>query len=207
MIMHSTTFFIFSSFNLLNLSPPSDKPMAPPPLTFLILILTLLSHFSIPSSSLTQNDNAFISLLISQTGLDFTKDILVNQAISSLTPLQIPTVKKSVKIPIIGTVSVVLSNITINDINVSSSLIKPGGTGITIVASGGTGNLTMDWAYSYSTWVFFVPVKISDHGSASIQVAMTNSDTMSSIVLILGLEAISTVQTGKRFSDLGYRQE
>lgn len=61
-----------------------------------------------------------------------------------------------------------VSNITIYQIDVLSSFVKPGDTGVAIVASGTTCNLSMKWHYSYNTWV--VPVVISDKGRASVQV-------------------------------------
>ena len=64
----------------------------------------------------------------------------------------------------------VLSNITLLGIDVGSSFLKPGDTGIVIVASELTCNLTMNWRYSYSTWV--LPVSVSDEGTASIRVCL-----------------------------------
>ncbi|KAF2284848.1 hypothetical protein GH714_031201 [Hevea brasiliensis] len=61
-----------------------------------------------------------------------------------------------------------LSNITIYEIDVLSSFVKPGDTGIAIVASGATCNLSMSWYYQYSTWL--LPVEIADRGNASVQV-------------------------------------
>ncbi|PIA36931.1 hypothetical protein AQUCO_03200113v1 [Aquilegia coerulea] len=136
--------------------------------TFFFLFLLFL-FVSANTHLLQSNEESSISVLISQKGLDFVKDILVKQAISSLTPLELPKIHKSLKIPFIGNVKVVLSNITINQIQVSSSYVKPGDSGIAIVASGANANLTMNWYYSYSTWLL-VPVHISDKGSASIQV-------------------------------------
>lgn len=72
------------------------------------------------------------------------------------------------KIPFVGNVHMVLSNTTIYKIDVSESYVKPGDTGIAIIVSGATCNLSMNWYYSYSTWL--VPVEISDRGSASVQV-------------------------------------
>ncbi|KAF5948506.1 hypothetical protein HYC85_014463 [Camellia sinensis] len=140
-----------------------------PTISHLLLILSL---FLVPSQSLLKQppDNSFMSLLISQTGLDFVKDLLVNKAISSFTPLQLPQIQKSVKIPVVGNVHMVLSNITIYRIDVESSYVKPGDTGVAIVASNTTCNLSMNWYYSYSTWV--VPLQISDSGSASVQVSL-----------------------------------
>ncbi|KAL5729775.1 hypothetical protein ACHQM5_002676 [Ranunculus cassubicifolius] len=143
--------------------------MATPLHYFIFLLLTCLTTAT--SQSNQQQQQSYISALISQKGLDFAKDILIDKAISSLTPLQIPKIHKSVKLPFLGNVQVALSNTTINQISVSSSssYIKLGDTGIAIVVSGATANLTMDWYYSYNTW-FLLPVRISDRGSASIQV-------------------------------------
>ncbi|KAI4305721.1 hypothetical protein L6164_029069 [Bauhinia variegata] len=131
--------------------------------------LLLLVSFLVPGyAQIQSSDQAYISLLISQRGLDFVKDLLINKAISSIVPLELPNIEKSAKIPVVGNVHMVLSNITIYEIHVVSSYVKPGDTGISIVASGTTCNLSMNWHYSYSTWI--VPIEISDSGSASVQV-------------------------------------
>lgn len=83
-------------------------------------------------------------------------------------PLNLPTIEESAKFPFLGNVHMVLSNITIYEINVLSSYVKPGYSGIAIVASGTTCNLSMNWHYSYSSWLF--PLEISDKGSASVEV-------------------------------------
>ncbi|KAI8552063.1 hypothetical protein RHMOL_Rhmol06G0235100 [Rhododendron molle] len=139
--------------------------MSPPALSHLLLVLSLLS---LSSQSPSSPSSSYISIIISQTGLDFVKDLLVTKAISSLTPLHLPQIEKTLKIPLVGNVIVVLSNVTIYRVDVGSSYAKLGDTGVAIVASGTTCNLSLDWYYSYSTWVG--PVKISDHGSASVQV-------------------------------------
>ncbi|KAK1391884.1 Lipid-binding serum glycoprotein family protein [Heracleum sosnowskyi] len=113
-------------------------------------------------------DEGYISLQISEKGLNFVKDLVVKEAVSSLTPLHLPQVEKPVKIPFLGTVQIVLSNITINHIDLPSSIIKTGQSGITLATSSATANLTMAWRYSYSSWL--LPIDVSDQGDASIQV-------------------------------------
>ncbi|KAK9285155.1 hypothetical protein L1049_024341 [Liquidambar formosana] len=133
------------------------------------IILILILSFFIPSHThLQPTDQSYISMLISNKGLDFIKDLLISKAVSSLAPLQLPKIEKNLKIPVVGNVHIVLSNITIYRVDVPSSYVKPGDTGVAIIASGTTCNLSMNWYYSYSTWL--VPVRISDQGRALVQV-------------------------------------
>ncbi|XP_024976997.1 putative BPI/LBP family protein At1g04970 isoform X2 [Cynara cardunculus var. scolymus] len=132
-------------------------------LLFIFLVpLLLLSS----STRVESGENDFISFGISEKGLEFAKDLLINNAISSLIPLQLPQIEQKVQIPLVGTVRMVLSDIVIYQVNVSSSIVQPGEIGVTIVASGATANLSLNWSYSYSTWLF----DLSDSGLASIQV-------------------------------------
>lgn len=133
-----------------------------------ILFVLMVSFFIPTTSYLERTDQAFTSVVLSQQGLDFVKNLLIEEAISSIIPLQLPKIEKSVKIPFVGNVHIVLSNTTIYKIDVSESYVKPGDTGIAIIVSGATCNLSMNWYYFYSTWL--VPVEISDKGSASVQV-------------------------------------
>ncbi|GAV62410.1 LBP_BPI_CETP domain-containing protein/LBP_BPI_CETP_C domain-containing protein [Cephalotus follicularis] len=140
------------------------------PITILLLLLTsffIPSQTHVLSTSLYQ-DQAFTSILISQQGLDFIKNLLITKAIFSMTPLNLPTIRKSINFPFLGSVHIVLSNITVDKIDVLDSFVMPGDTGVAIIASGATCNLSMNWGYHYTTWAF--PVDISDEGSASVQV-------------------------------------
>ncbi|OMP04335.1 hypothetical protein COLO4_09742 [Corchorus olitorius] len=112
------------------------------------------------------NQQGFISAVISDKGLDFAKDLLIEKAISSIIPLQLSDIEKSVKIPVIGKVKLGLSNIIINSLDVASSSVETGDSGIVLVASGATADMSMDWKYSYKTWV----ISISDKGTATVQV-------------------------------------
>lgn len=140
--------------------------MAPP-----TICLLLLASFLIQAQTQFQvhaEDQAFTSIVISQKGLDFLKELLVTEAVSSIIPLQVPQIEKSMRIPFLGSVHMVVSNITIYGIDVGPSYIKLGDDGIAIIASETTCNLSMNWYYSYSTWL--APVEVSDKGSASVQV-------------------------------------
>ncbi|KAL5548498.1 hypothetical protein UlMin_003729 [Ulmus minor] len=127
-----------------------------------ILSLFLLLLF-VPASI---QEQGFVSVVISDKGLDFAKDLLIEKAISSIIPLQLPQIEKFVKIPVVGRVQFVLSNITIYSVDVPSSYVENGETGVVLVGSGATAKLSMNWKYSYSTWL----IEISDDGSASVEV-------------------------------------
>lgn len=128
-------------------------------LAFFLLLIPASTH-------LQSNEEGHISVLLSSKGIDFAKDVLIDKTVSSIIPLRLPDIVKSVKIPLVGKVKIVLSNITISSMEIASSEVKTGQTGLLLVASGATANLSLNWKYSYSTWIFV----ISDHGDASIQV-------------------------------------
>ncbi|XP_015901270.3 putative BPI/LBP family protein At1g04970 [Ziziphus jujuba] len=127
------------------------------------ILLLFLSLVLVPAST---DEEGFISVLISNKGLDFVKDVLIKSAISSIIPLQLPLIEKPVKIPVIGTVHLHLSNVTIYSVDITSSYVETGDTGIVLVASGATAHLSMNWSYHYHALV----IDISDHGTAAVEV-------------------------------------
>ncbi|KAK1273279.1 putative BPI/LBP family protein [Acorus gramineus] len=134
------------------------------PLPHLILVFLIISTFTVRSGG----EEGFISIIISEKGLGFIKDLVINEAVRSLTTLRLPVIERSIRIPLIGSVHATLSNITISDIDVPSSTIKTGEEGVVMVASNVTVNMSMDWRYSYATWL--IPIEVSDRGSATIWV-------------------------------------
>lgn len=170
-------------------------------MSLLSLNLLLLFTLFLPSQCHQQNtDQSFLSMLMTQTGLDFTKDLLVSKAISSITPLRIHQIEKVVKIPFLGSVYVALSNITIYQIDVPTSHLKPGHDGIAIVASGSTCSLSMNWHYSYSTWLG--PVKVSDSGRAYVEVKGMEIGITLGLKNIEGSLEMSLLEAGCYVSDI-----
>ncbi|KAG7957739.1 hypothetical protein I3843_11G190300 [Carya illinoinensis] len=139
----------------------SSKLMVP---TTLFIVLSL----SLTITHVQSNGEGFISVQIFEKGLDFAKDLLIDKAVSFIIPLQLPDIEKTVKIRLIGKVHILLSNITINQVDIASSYVSTGESGIVLVASGATANLSMRWQYSYTTWL--IPIAITDKGDASVQV-------------------------------------
>lgn len=140
-----------------------SKSMAP---TILFIALSLL--FTLTSTHIQSNKEGSVSVQIPEKGLGFAKDLLIDKAVSSIIPLQVPDIEKYVKIRVIGKVYILLSNITIYHVDIASSYVTTGEGGIVLVASGATANLSMRWRYSYTTWL--VPIAITDDGGASVQV-------------------------------------
>jgi hypothetical protein len=130
------------------------------PLLFPLLVTLQLFTAASPAVA-----SSHISVVISQSGLDFAKDLLVSRAVATLTPLNVPDIQKTMS-TVVGTVRVAASGIVLNGLAVTNSTVAIGDTGVVVAASLARANLTMEWNYSYSAWI----VTISDSGNASIQV-------------------------------------
>ncbi|XAR56745.1 hypothetical protein NMG60_11037330 [Bertholletia excelsa] len=166
---------------------------------FLLLVLVF-----IPSSTHVQcTEEAFISVEIFSKGIDFAKDLLVNTALSSLTPLELPQIEKAVKIPLIGTVHITISNIVLYKIEIPSSTVKPGDTGLVFVASGAKAYLDMDWSYYYGSWL----VKISDNGVASVEVEGMDAGLTVNLVNQQGTLELSLLECGCYVKDISIKME
>lgn len=136
-----------------------------PNISFLSLLLLLISTnvcFKV------NGEEGFISGTIYEKGLDYAKDVLMQEAMSAILALQLPQLEKTARVRLVATCTIVLSNITFVDINIASSYVKTGESGIVMIASGGTANLSMNWSYSCSTWLW--PGGVSDSGDAFVKV-------------------------------------
>jgi hypothetical protein len=136
------------------------------PFNFFFLLYFLL----IPTSGYFQplENDGFISGVISNKGLDFAKDLLIEKGIETIVLLKLPEIENTAQVPLVGNAKVVLSDITIKDVQVNSSSVMIGESGIVIVVSGATVDLSMKWKYTVSSWL--IPIGITDHGTASIKV-------------------------------------
>jgi len=112
--------------------------------------------------------DGFISGVISDKGLEYAKELLIEKGIASIVMLQLPEIENSAQVSLVGNAKVVLSNITITDVQVNSSSVKTGENGIVLVVSGAIVNLSMRWRYTVSSWL--IPIGISDKGTASVKV-------------------------------------
>lgn len=166
--------------------------------TTTIYLIFIFSLFIPPH--LATADQSFISLLITQNGLDFVKDLLISEAISTLTPLWLTKIEKTIKIPVIGKVHIALSDITVNRVNIGSSYIKPSVTGVSIDGSEVTCQLSVKWHYSYATWI--APISISDSGTASVQVNGAGVDLKLGLDNQEGSLKLSTIECNCHIHDI-----
>ncbi|CAI9760396.1 unnamed protein product [Fraxinus pennsylvanica] len=118
-------------------------------------------------------------------------------------PLYLPKIEKAVKIPVAGKVHMVLSNIIVERIDVISSNVKTGDDGIHISVSGATANLSMNWKYSYSTWL--VPIAVSDQGSATIGVESMDIGLTLSLKNLQGSLKLSVLERGCNVKDISIK--
>ncbi|WVZ81340.1 hypothetical protein U9M48_028729 [Paspalum notatum var. saurae] len=132
-------------------------------------LLLLISAAAAAAVSTTGVDEAHVSAVVAEKGLAFAKDVLIGEAVRSLTPLRLPGVEKAVRVPFLGGVRVAASNITLFHLDVGdNSAVYPGDSGLVVVASSITANISMHWSYCYDSWLF--PIEIADSGTASILV-------------------------------------
>ncbi|KAL6909721.1 hypothetical protein ACP4OV_001380 [Aristida adscensionis] len=162
------------------------------------LLLPLLLAAAVASAA---GDEAHVSAVVAETGLAFAKDVLIEEAVRSLTPLRLPGVEKSVRVPFLGGVRVAASNITLFHLDVGNdSTIYPGDSGLVVVASGITANISMDWSYCYDSWFF--PLEIADSGTASILVQGMDVGITMVVKNSNGSLALSVSQCGCYVKDL-----
>ncbi|EFJ04326.1 hypothetical protein SELMODRAFT_138877 [Selaginella moellendorffii] len=110
---------------------------------------------------------AGILVTLSEMGISYVREVLVESVLQDLTPLNLPNVKRRVEWPI-GIVDVELKNIVIVYANVSSSNVDLGNTGIWFNASGVETKVSLDWKYTYTASL--IPFPISDSGTATAKV-------------------------------------
>ncbi|BBN17123.1 hypothetical protein MPTK1_7g12170 [Marchantia polymorpha subsp. ruderalis] len=104
---------------------------------------------------------------LSEQGLVYVKEVLVNEILAEVTPLDIPDIITRVNSPI-GRVDTTITQIVLSGATVHYSDIELGQTGITIYAAGIKASLVMDWRYQYTAT--YVPFPVQDGGRAEVEV-------------------------------------
>ncbi|XP_076904713.1 putative BPI/LBP family protein At1g04970 isoform X2 [Bidens hawaiensis] len=164
----------------------------------ILILLILLSLLITPHPTLA--DQSSISVLITQPGLDFIKNLLVTKAISKITPTPLQEIDRAVNIPVIGKVHIVLSDINIYRFNVGLSQVIPNEGGITIGGSDVRCDLRVKWHYYYGAALF--PISVSDTGTADIQVNGMEMGVALGLDIKDGSMQLSTVECSCHINDV-----
>lgn len=172
--------------------------MARPFFCFLLFFLLACSYTPVLS-----HEDGYITAKISNKGLEFLKNLLIEKAESSLVPLEIPEIKKTVKVPVIGKVQMVVSKITIERIHVTSSTVQAGDSGIVIDVAGATAHMSMNWKYSYNTWL--LPISVSDNGNATVEVEGLEVGLSLTLKTLQGSLKLSLLECGCYVNDISIK--
>ena len=110
----------------------------------LTIVFSLLSLLLVSACCYVQPlEESSISGVISDKGLEYAKELLIEKGIASIVMLQLPEIENSAQVPLVGNAKVVLSDITIKDVEVNSSSVKTGESGDIVLV-----NLSMRWRYT-----------------------------------------------------------
>ncbi|MFS7999343.1 putative lipid binding protein BPI/LBP [Helianthus anomalus] len=165
----------------------------------IIIYLLLIFHLLIPPHPITA-DQSFISVLITQNGLDFVKNLFVTKTISTITPTPFNQIDRVVRIPVIGKVHVVVSDVTLYRLNVGLSQVIPSVLGVYIAGSDVSCDLSMKWHYYYGSPFF--PIPISDTGTAAIKVNGMEMGITLGLDIRDGSMKLSNIQSNCHIDDI-----
>jgi hypothetical protein len=120
---------------------------------------------------LTNNDNseevAGILVTLSEVGITYVKEVLVNQILSDIIPLALPDIHLQVKAPV-GVVDTTITRLELSGANVSHSDVKLGKTAITVSAENIKAKIHFHWVYQYTS--SYIPFPVTDGGWADVEV-------------------------------------
>ncbi|KAM0917594.1 hypothetical protein ACQ4PT_009103 [Festuca glaucescens] len=155
------------------------------------------------------------------------KDMLIGRRRGPSPRSALPGAEKSIRVPFLGGVHAAVSNITLFHLDVGDdSALRLGDSGpyhdsrssflflvptvpetwllcsgLVVVASGVSANISMAWSYSYDSW-YFGPLQISDSGTASILVQGMEVGITMEIKNYNGSLALNVSQCGCYVKDL-----
>ncbi|KAL2613523.1 hypothetical protein R1flu_025215 [Riccia fluitans] len=136
---------------------------------------------------------------LSQEGLVYVKDVLINEILAAATPLDIPDIVARVNSPI-GRVDTTVTQIVLSGVQVKYSKIELGDTGITIYAAGIKASILMDWRYQYTAT--YVPFPVTDAGTAEVEVTGMQAGVTFSMNEINGTLSLNVEECGTYVEDL-----
>jgi hypothetical protein len=142
---------------------------------------------------------AGIMVTLSNSGLDYVKEVLVNEILAEITPLSLPDIKAHVDSPI-GRLSTTISQILLTGANVSYSDVDMGKTGVTVFAGDVQAKLRFHWYYEYSA--SYVPWPVNDGGWADVEVNGMQAGVTFTLKTVNGTLILTVVECGTYIDDL-----
>lgn len=120
-----------------------------------------------PAPNDPEPEVAGIMVTLSESGINYVKEVLVNEILAEITPLALPDINAHVDSPI-GRLDTKISQILLSGANVSYSDVDLGKTGITVFAGDVEARIRLHWYYEYSA--SYVPWPVNDGGWADVEV-------------------------------------
>ncbi|CAM6027186.1 unnamed protein product [Sphagnum balticum] len=153
--------------------------------------------------TLTNNsEGAGILGTLSEAGIAYVKEVLVNQILKEITPLSLPDMHSQVKSPI-GQVDAAITHFQLSGANVSHSDVELAKAGITVFAGDITAQIRLHWAYQYTS--SYIPFPLGDGGWADIEVKGMQAGATSTLQACNGTLRFIVVECGTYIEDLDIR--
>ncbi len=130
----------------------------------------ILEHSSHNTQQYLTDDSEGAGILgtLSEAGLIYVKEVLVNQILKEITPLSLPDIHSQAKSPI-GQVDTTITHIELSGANVSYSDVDLGKTGITVFAGDIKARMRFHWKYECTS--SYIPFPVTDGGWADVEVS------------------------------------
>lgn len=112
-------------------------------------------------------NSAGVMVNLSESGLSYVKDVLLEQILEEVTPLVLPDMKTRINSPI-GRLDVEVSHNELSWANVSRSDVVLGKKGITVFVGHIHAGVRLHWKYKYTAT--YVPFPVNDGGWADVEV-------------------------------------
>lgn len=145
------------------------------------------------------SDVAGIMVTLSESGLAYVKEVLVNKILAEITPLALPDINAHVDSPI-GRLDTQITHIELSGANVSYSDVDLEKTGITVFAGDIQARIRLHWYYEYSAT--YVPFPVNDGGWADVEVHGMQAGVTFTLTTHNGTLRLTVLECGTFIDDL-----
>ncbi|KAH9555834.1 hypothetical protein CY35_08G137300 [Sphagnum magellanicum] len=161
----------------------------------------ILEHSSHNTQQYLTDDSEGAGILgtLSEAGLIYVKEVLVNQILKEITPLSLPDIHSQAKSPI-GQVDTTITHIELSGANVSYSDVDLGKTGITVFAGDIKARMRFHWKYECTS--SYIPFPVTDGGWADVEVTGMQAGVTFTLQAHNGTLRLTVVECGTYIEDL-----